>query len=277
MSSKDVSCPRTGACRGAESDSSRPVARSQGLRFAFSGALVYVTPMAAQASCRVLISQLPRWKVVVLCPRNTPQCKEALEWDSSERLRALVLSCLVLSRSVMFWASGVLQCVYYCWSWVLPEKLTGPQLVQKFPAFYGTRKFTTVFTRARHLSLFWARSIHSMPPHFPSRRFILVFFSHLRLRLPSDILFLRISFLTQRRRMLDMQNIFWQGTVALVCFVWNSETSHVLTFFVHNEFILFSFCPHLSSSVTVCTYSFMKFGRNRKRSLLVYIARTDYV
>jgi hypothetical protein len=27
------------------------------------------------------------------------------------------------------------------------------QLVQKFPAFYGTRRFITVFTTARHMSL----------------------------------------------------------------------------------------------------------------------------
>ena len=39
------------------------------------------------------------------------------------------------------------------WSRVLLEKLTGLQLVKKFPAFYGTRKFITVFTSARHLSL----------------------------------------------------------------------------------------------------------------------------
>jgi hypothetical protein len=35
---------------------------------------------------------------------------------------------------------------------VLLEKLTGLQLV-KFPAFYGTRRFITAFTSARHLSL----------------------------------------------------------------------------------------------------------------------------
>jgi hypothetical protein len=35
----------------------------------------------------------------------------------------------------------------------LPEKLTGPQVVRKFPAFYGTRRFITAFTTARHLSL----------------------------------------------------------------------------------------------------------------------------
>jgi hypothetical protein len=36
---------------------------------------------------------------------------------------------------------------------VLLEKLTGFQLVKKSPAFYGTRRFITVFTTARHLSL----------------------------------------------------------------------------------------------------------------------------
>jgi len=36
---------------------------------------------------------------------------------------------------------------------VLPEKLTGPQLGKKFPAFYGTRSFTTAVTTARNLSL----------------------------------------------------------------------------------------------------------------------------
>jgi hypothetical protein len=34
-----------------------------------------------------------------------------------------------------------------------PEKLTGPQLLKKFPAFYDTRRFITAFTTARHLSL----------------------------------------------------------------------------------------------------------------------------
>ena len=40
------------------------------------------------------------------------------------------------------------------WSRVLLENLTVPQLVKKFPVFYGTRKFITAFTSARHLSLF---------------------------------------------------------------------------------------------------------------------------
>ena len=42
------------------------------------------------------------------------------------------------------------------WGRVLLEKLTGFQLVKKFPAFYGIRRFITPFTSASHLSLSWA-------------------------------------------------------------------------------------------------------------------------
>jgi hypothetical protein len=35
----------------------------------------------------------------------------------------------------------------------LLEKLTGLQLVKKFPAFYETRRFISEFTSAHHLSL----------------------------------------------------------------------------------------------------------------------------
>jgi len=44
---------------------------------------------------------------------------------------------------------------------VFLEKLTGSQLVKKFPAFYGNPPFITAFTSARHLSLSSARSIQS--------------------------------------------------------------------------------------------------------------------
>ena len=73
------------------------------------------------------------------------------------------------------------------WSRVLLEKLTGLQLVKKFPAFYGTRRFITVFTIARHLYLSWAILIQSMPPHPTSWRSILIVYSHLCLVLPSRL------------------------------------------------------------------------------------------
>jgi len=39
------------------------------------------------------------------------------------------------------------------WSSALLEKVTGSQLVKKFSAFYGTRRFIIAFTTAHHLSL----------------------------------------------------------------------------------------------------------------------------
>jgi hypothetical protein len=51
------------------------------------------------------------------------------------------------------------------WSWTLLEKQTIVQLLKNFPAFYGTRRFVTVFIRVLHRPLSWARSVQSIPPH----------------------------------------------------------------------------------------------------------------
>ena len=71
------------------------------------------------------------------------------------------------------------------WCRVLLEKLTGLQLVKKFPAFLGTRRFLTALTSVRHLSLSWARPIQSTYPHPTSWRSILLLFTLLRLGLSS--------------------------------------------------------------------------------------------
>ena len=73
------------------------------------------------------------------------------------------------------------------WSRALPDKLTSSQLVKKFSAFYGTRRFITVYKSARHLSLCWARSIQSILPHPTLLRNILILSSHLRLGSPSGL------------------------------------------------------------------------------------------
>ena len=52
------------------------------------------------------------------------------------------------------------------WCRVLLEQLTGLQLVKKFPAFHGTRRFMTALTSVRHLSLTWASPIQSIYPHY---------------------------------------------------------------------------------------------------------------
>ena len=73
------------------------------------------------------------------------------------------------------------------WGRVLFEKLASLQLVKKFPAFYGTRRFLTARTSARHLSLSWASPIQSAYPNPTSWRSILILSSHLRLGLPSGL------------------------------------------------------------------------------------------
>ena len=70
---------------------------------------------------------------------------------------------------------------------VLLENLTDFQLIKKFREFYGTRRFTNAYTSAHHLSLSWARSIQSIPPHPTSWRSISILSTHLSLGLPSGL------------------------------------------------------------------------------------------
>jgi hypothetical protein len=73
------------------------------------------------------------------------------------------------------------------WSRVSLEKLTVTQLVKKFPAFYGTRRFVTVFRKVRHWSLSWDRWVQSKPFHIIFLRLFLILSSRLRLGLPSGL------------------------------------------------------------------------------------------
>jgi hypothetical protein len=73
------------------------------------------------------------------------------------------------------------------WCRVLPEQLTGLQLVKKFPAFHGTRTFITALTSVHHMSLSWASPIQSIYPHPTTWRSILILSTHLRLGLPSSL------------------------------------------------------------------------------------------
>ena len=74
------------------------------------------------------------------------------------------------------------------WYRVLLEKLTGLQLVKKFPAFHGTRRFITALTSVRHLSLSWGSPVQSIYQHPTSWRSVLILSTHLRLGLPTGLL-----------------------------------------------------------------------------------------
>jgi hypothetical protein len=84
------------------------------------------------------------------------------------------------------WAS-LTHSLTHSWSWALLEKPPTVQPLDKFQAFYGTGRFITVFTRALHWSLFWARLMKSKPHHPISLRSILILSTYLRLGLPSGL------------------------------------------------------------------------------------------
>ena len=73
------------------------------------------------------------------------------------------------------------------WSRVLLEKLSGSAASQEIPRIFGTRRFITVLTSARHLHLSWANSIQSPQPPPTSWRSILILSSHMRLGLPNGL------------------------------------------------------------------------------------------
>ena len=76
----------------------------------------------------------------------------------------------------LFWQLIIRPMAIYLtpWSTALHEQPAVSQPVNKFPVFYRTWKFITVFTRACHLSLYSARSIPFPPSHPGSWWFIVI-------------------------------------------------------------------------------------------------------
>ena len=88
---------------------------------------------------------------------------------------------------ILYQQKKLLTYLLTAWCRALLEKLTGLQLVKKFLAFHGTRRFITALTSVRHLSLSWASPIQSIYPHPTSWRSILILVTHLCLGLPSGL------------------------------------------------------------------------------------------
>ena len=107
---------------------------------------------------------------------------------------------------------------------VLLEKLTCFQLVKKFPAFYGTRRFITAFTSALHLYLSWASSNESIPSHLTSWRSILILSSHLRLGIPSCLFSFRFPTKTLYTNLLSTIRATCLAHLILLDFITRTKT-----------------------------------------------------
>jgi hypothetical protein len=112
-------------------------------------------------------------------------------------------------------------------STALLEKLTGPQLVKNFPAFYVTRKFIIEFTTARHVSLFWARIIQftfwwsililsspskrALPFRFPHQNHVHTSPPFMRVTCPAHLIPIRIQRIIKEYNV----KVAWSGMIWL--------------------------------------------------------------
>ena len=95
----------------------------------------------------------------------------------------LVLTAIKANNHTCFKGISIWVYILYLltpWCRVLLEKLTGLQLVKRFPAFYGTRRFITAFTSFRHMPTthlleIHPNIIHPSTPRSPQRSLSLRF------------------------------------------------------------------------------------------------------
>ena len=73
--------------------------------------------------------------------------------------RGILAKCWSRNKTLYWWITYLLHAAVL-------DKLTGCQLLKKFPAICGNRRLIAMFTRARHPSLSWTRSIQSMYPPY---------------------------------------------------------------------------------------------------------------
>ena len=81
-------------------------------------------------------------------------------------------------------------------------RLNSPEPGSTFQAFLGRRRFGTLFTRDRHVSLIWARWIHSTSIVYPSDQF---------LYLPplSALVFQAVTFLSNFHSQTVSASVYW--------------------------------------------------------------------
>jgi hypothetical protein len=138
---------------------------------------------------------LTMWSSVLLQKLTVPQLLKKFSAFSLS-VSPLPLSCNFSSftETISHCASYFLSCYttlkYYwltMWSSVLLQKLTVPQLLKKFSAFYGIWTFIDSFTSTRHCP-FCGPDESSPRPHRSSWRSIIILCPHPRLGLPNSLI-----------------------------------------------------------------------------------------
>jgi hypothetical protein len=106
-------------------------------------------------------------------------CRKSTTWSEIQKINIQISTKSILENSQYKTQVRNLSVTKLTsWSWDILEKPPIVQLLKNFPAFYGTRRFITVFTSSLHWS--WARSIQSIPPHPTSLRSVSTLSTHLR-------------------------------------------------------------------------------------------------
>jgi hypothetical protein len=127
--------------------------------------LIIVSEEEKSWSCSLCTSNFVRHSDIfsLLFPNilsNTFSETQSVTFPRIERPRFdYSLVCLNAYRNINKWIFTYLR------SRALLEEPSIVQPLKNFAAFYGTRIFITVFTRALHWPLSWARSIRSIPSH----------------------------------------------------------------------------------------------------------------
>ena len=106
------------------------------------------------------------------------------------------------------------------WSGVLPQKLTGLQLVNEFPTFYGNLRFITAFTSARHQYLSWASWILASTSSFLKIHFNII--------LPST---------PRSSKWYISIEIIWISNKLSFCTLSSNHSRRVLVFISRNTFV----------------------------------------
>jgi hypothetical protein len=107
------------------------------------------------------------------------------QWRDVYQLIVITNKCLLITNTKPSLANAnyiTNQLTNYIQQWsIVLQNLTGPRLVQQFPAFYKIWRFIPAITSARQLPRSWANSIRSIS------KTILLLSSHLCLSLPSGL------------------------------------------------------------------------------------------